>query len=262
MSSPASGGANTFVFLNSVDWLVVKSVAEYTVLGVAKTHRVLIVEPFTALLTAMRVAKVQSREYRKSFGLRHIGDNMYLYSPPPIGFPGMSRWRWPAKINGLILSWLVRRIIRKLHFDKPVVYTYSYDSAEVVKRLPSSLTVYECLDQDEALAKDERHRRLVREREEALCGQVDMVISITEELAAPRRKHNPSSFVVNGGVDPDFFERANLASTEMPEDIARLPKPVLGYLGGLDPWKMDVDLIKFVATSRPDWSIALVGFVW
>ena len=262
MSGPENGSVRNIVFLNSVDWLVIKSTGEYTMLGIAKRHRVLVVEPFTALLTALRVARIQSRTYRKSYGVRRIGENMYLYSPPPLGVPGMSRWRWPAKVNAVIFSWLVRRVVRKLRFDNPVVWTYSYDVADVVKRLPSSLSVYECLDQDEALAKDERHRRLIREREEALCRQVDLVIGVTEELAAARRKYNAHSFPVNAGVDPDFFGQATLASTEVPDDIARLPKPVLGYFGSLDPWKMDVDLITFLASSRPDWSIALVGFIW
>ncbi|MBC7926890.1 MAG: glycosyltransferase [Bryobacteraceae bacterium] len=250
------------VFLNSVDWLVIKSTGEYTMLGMAETHRVLIVEPLTSLVTAMRVAKTQARKRSRRSGIQHLGGNLYLYSPPPLGLPGVSRWRWPLKLNSLLLAWLVRRVLRKLRISTPVVYTYAYDSADVVKRLPSSLKVFELLDQDEALAKDERHRTLVREREEALCREVDLVIGITEELAAPRRKINPETYVVNGGVELEFFGKAALDSTEVPEDIGRLPKPVLGYLGGLDPWKMNVELIKHIAQSRPDWTIALVGFIW
>ena len=251
-----------FIILNSVDWLVIRSVAEYTVPEIAKRHRTLVVEPFTSLLTALRVAKTQNRAYRNRSGVRREGENLYVYSPPPIGIPGVSRWRWAASINTLMFSWLVRRVARKLGFEDPIVYTYAYDSAGVLKRLPSSLKVYECVDHDETLAKDERHRRLVREREEQTCREADVIISITEELAANCRRYNPRSLVVNGGVDLQFFGRASLPETTVPADMARLPKPVLGYLGGLDPWKMNVDLLKFIAQSRPEWSIALVGFVW
>ncbi|HYP12784.1 MAG TPA: glycosyltransferase [Bryobacteraceae bacterium] len=250
------------VFLNSIDWLVIKSTGEYTMLGMAKSHRVLIVEPLTSIVTAIRVARSQARKYGKKSGLRRVSDNVYVYGAPPVGLPGLSRWRWPLKFNSILMAWLIRRVMKKLAIEDPIVYTYAYDSAEIVKRLPSCLTVYECLDQDEVLAKDERHRALVQEREETLCRQVDMMISITEELAAPRRKFNPNSFVVNGGVELEFYGQGALDSTVVPEDIARLPKPVLGYLGGLDPWKMNVELIKYVAQSRPDWTIALVGFVW
>lgn len=67
---------------------------------------------------------------------------------------------------------------------------------------------------------------------------------------------------VNGGVDLEFFGKAQAESTTVPEDIARPPKPVIGYMGSLDPWKMDVELIRHLAQSRPDISIAMVGCVW
>lgn len=261
MSEPVLSGKD-FVFLNSVDWLVIKSTAEYTILEVAKQHRTLVVEPFTSLLTAIRVARTQKRTHKKRSGLKKLREGFYVYSPPAIGLPGHSRWRWPATVNSWILGWLIRRAVSKLGFQDPIVYTYAYDSAGAVRSLNASLKVFECLDHDETLAKNERHRQLVREREALTCRSVDLTISITEELAARCRQHNPNSYVVNGGVDLDFFGRANLAETQVPADLARLPKPVLGYLGGLDPWKMDVPLLKAIAQAHPEWSIALVGFVW
>ena len=37
---------------------------------------------------------------------------------------------------------------------------------------------------------------------------------------------------------------------------------MIGYTGGLDPWKIDVDLLVGIARARRDWSIALAGYVW
>jgi glycosyltransferase involved in cell wall biosynthesis len=48
-----------------------------------------------------------------------------------------------------------------------------------------------------------------------------------------------------------------LPETKVPEAVARLPRPVIGYLGGVDPWKIDVGLLRHMAHSHPGWSIAL-----
>lgn len=250
------------VCLGSVDWLLIHSTAENTMLGLSKSHRVLYVEPFNSLITLLRVARSQARKYERRGGLRHLSETFTVYSPPPIGVPGLTRWKWPARINAWILAWLLKRVMKKLAIQDPVLYTYLYESADLVRRLPARLSVYEVLDQDETLAKDERHRRLIREHEEAVCRQVDMVVGITEELASQRRPYNAQTYVANGGADLEFFGRALLDSTPVPSDIACLPKPILGYMGSLDPWKMDVELITHIARANPECSVVLVGFVW
>lgn len=250
------------VCLGSVEWLLIHSTAENTMLGLSESHRVLYVEPFSSLITLLRVAKTQARKYERRGGLRQLSENFTVYSPPPIALPGLTRWKWPARVNSWMLSWLLKRVMKKLDIRDPVLYTYLYESTGVVRRLPARLSVYEVLDQDETLAKDERHRRLIREHEEDVCREVDMVVGITEELASQRRPYNAETYVANGGADLEFFGRALLDSTPVPEDIARLPKPVLGYMGSLDPWKMDVELITHIARANPDCSLALVGFVW
>ena len=261
MSSDTFQGAD-IVCLGSVEWLLIHSAAENTMLGLSESHRVLYVEPFNSLITQLRVARSQARKYERRGGLRRLSGNFTVYSPPPIGLPGLTRWKWPARINAWMLSWLLKRIMKKMEIRDPVLYTYLYESAGLVRRLPARLSVYEVLDHDETLAKDERHRRLIREHEEEVCREADMVVGITEELASQRRPYNAETYVANGGADLEFFGRALLDSTPVPGDIARLPKPILGYMGSLDPWKMDVELITHIARTNPEWSLALVGFVW
>jgi glycosyltransferase involved in cell wall biosynthesis len=44
----------------------------------------------------------------------------------------------------------------------------------------------------------------------------------------------------------------------VPNDIARLPHPVIGFLGSVMYW-LDFDLLRALALARPDWSFAFVG---
>jgi hypothetical protein len=44
----------------------------------------------------------------------------------------------------------------------------------------------------------------------------------------------------------------------VPEDLSKLPHPVIGFFGLLADW-VDLSLVKLMAIARPGWSLALVG---
>jgi glycosyltransferase involved in cell wall biosynthesis len=61
-------------------------------------------------------------------------------------------------------------------------------------------------------------------------------------------------------VDREHFERALSEDTRVPDDLARLPSPVLGFYGTIADW-VDTGLLAEVARLRPDWTLALIGTV-
>jgi glycosyltransferase involved in cell wall biosynthesis len=59
------------------------------------------------------------------------------------------------------------------------------------------------------------------------------------------------------GVDFEYFhERAK--SDPIPDDVARLPSPRVGFVGRLNEG-LDDSALTEIATRRPDWSVVLVG---
>jgi glycosyltransferase involved in cell wall biosynthesis len=250
------------VCLGTVEWLVVRSTAEPTMLRLARRNRVLWVEPFRSLPTLVREHRWQRRRAGRPGGLRWTEEGLWVYAPPPLGLPGVTRWTWSSEVNGRILHGLLARTTRRLGFRDPLLWTFRFDAAALVRRMRPRLSIYDCLDQDEAMARSDRQRQRVRELDAALCREVDLVFGITEGLVRIRRPFNPHAYEVNGAADPDFFGRALLETTPVPPDLARLGKPVLGYLGGVDPWRIDVSLLTYLARERPQWTIALVGYVW
>lgn len=250
------------VCLATSQWGVVRSVTEYTMEGFARANRVLIVEPFGSWVTLARLARRQNRTLQRKPRLEQVGERMWVYRPPPIGLPGTTRLSLAADVNGWLLAQLLRAPLRELGFRNPVLWSQLFNVASLFRHFPARLRIYECGDYDAALARNERHRRLVLEQEAETCRAADIVFAVTEELAAPLRAYNPASYAVNCAADLAFFGRALDPGTPVPAPIAALPHPVIGYLGGLDPWKIDVDLIVRMAQTHPEWSIALVGYVW
>ena len=219
-------------------------------------------EPFGSWITLARMARRQNRKQFRKPRLEQVADRVWVYRPPPIGLPGTSRLAMATAVNGWLLAQLLRQPLRQLGFSKPVLWSQLFNVAALFRHFPARLRIYECSDYDAALAHDERHRRLVLAQEADTCRAADLVFAVTEELAAPLRAHNPETYEVNCAADLGFFGRALDPATQVPPTLACLPRPVIGYLGGVDPWKIDVDLLLDMARAHPEWSIALVGYVW
>lgn len=250
------------ICLAPAEWGVIRASTEYTMFSFARTNRVVYVEPFASWVTLWRAARWQRRRLERKPELEQVRENFWVYRPPPIGLPGITRFRIASALNGRILAWLLRGVSRRLGFRDPILFSPLYNSASFLRNFPARLRVFENQDYDAALARSEHHKRLVLDLEAETCRAADLCFAVTDELADIVRRFNPNVHPVYCGAALEVYGRALDPATVVPEAIARLPKPVIGYLGGVDPWKIDIGLLRHIARARPDWSIALVGYVW
>ena len=65
-------------------------------------------------------------------------------------------------------------------------------------------------------------------------------------VRADYRVLNPRTHVVRHGVDFDHFRAALDPATQIPAEIANLPRPVLGFFGLVADW-VDIDLMAEMA---------------
>jgi glycosyltransferase involved in cell wall biosynthesis len=59
------------------------------------------------------------------------------------------------------------------------------------------------------------------------------------------------------GVDVDHFQRRPAAA--VPDDLAAIPGPRIGFFGGLDDYLVDFDLLEALAEAMPEASVVLIG---
>jgi len=71
-------------------------------------------------------------------------------------------------------------------------------------------------------------------------------------------KYNSHTVLVTHGVDFEHFVKACAAETEVPADMASLPRPILGFFGLLADW-VDFEAIKKCAQAWPQGSVVLLG---
>ncbi len=268
-ASPATSGpviapgTLDFVCIAVSNWGVVASNADYTIRQLARRgHRVLVVEPFESLSSVFRMARIQNRKVTPRPKLYEAEPNIWVYRPPPLAMIGQSRTPVAARLSGRLLSRLIRRVTRQLGFGRICLWSFMYNTGTLLQSFPAALRIYENGDDDSALARSDAQRHTVRTLDAENCAAADMVFAVTEELCVPRRRSNPQTFEVNCGADVAFFGRALDPATPVPDSIGSLKHPVIGYFGGLDPWKIDIPLITAMAKLRPNWSFAFVGYVW
>jgi glycosyltransferase involved in cell wall biosynthesis len=96
--------------------------------------------------------------------------------------------------------------------------------------------------------------------ERRLMERSDFVVVSSSRLYETKRRFNPNTFLVTHGVDVAHFRKACLEDTVRPADCAELRHPVIGFFGLIADW-VDLEIVRFLAVARPEWSLLLIGEV-
>jgi glycosyltransferase involved in cell wall biosynthesis len=182
--------------------------------------------------------------------------NLYVFNPLAIPAWGLSKVR---SFNRRFLVWQVRRAMRKIGLRRPINWIFNPAAADLAGRLGEERVVYYCVDEYTAFS-DVPSESLI-EMERGLCQRADLVIVSADRLLRNKGPHNRRTVLVRHGVDFDHFRKAVHPATEVPEEIRRLPRPVIGYFGLLAKDWVDVSLLEAVARRFCNGSLVLIGKV-
>jgi hypothetical protein len=187
-------------------------------------------------------------------GLRAVEPNLTVLAPLYVPAYGTEAVR---AVNRMMVRFQVLRAMRRLGMRRPITWAFLPAAAPVAGTLGEDLVVYHVVDEFSAFSDASEH---VGELEERLLARADLVIASSERLAQAKARSNPRVVLVRHGVDHAHFARALDPATKVPDDLARLPRPVVGFFGLLADW-IDLDLVRAVADAHPQASVALLGRV-
>lgn len=94
--------------------------------------------------------------------------------------------------------------------------------------------------------------------EPQIIKKADTVVNNSTLYTEYGLEHNPHSYMVGQGCDVSLFNDTENA-IEIPKEFERIPTPILGYVGYLTSMRLDLDLLEYLAKSRKEWSMVLVG---
>ncbi len=186
--------------------------------------------------------------------VREAEPNLHVLSPLVIPAYGSATIR---RFNRWFLRWQVRRAMRRLNFQRPINWVFNPAAALIAGSLGEDRLIYYCVDEYAAFSGVRADALAAMERD--LLARADLVITSSERLYRAKRPHNPRTVLVRHGVDWSHFRAALDPSTSVPDDLARLSRPILGYHGLIARDWVDVELVAHTARRLPDVSIAMIG---
>lgn len=226
----------------------------------ARRNRVLFVESLGLRTPTARwhdINRIAGRLVNWSRGVQRKGENLHVYSPVVIP---LYRVPWVRRLNDWLLRRRLNRIQAKLGFENPVLWTFLPTSRGLVGHLGERLCIYHCVD--EYGANPGVPALTIQELERELLAEADLVFTTSKGLYESKRAYNSNTFYLPNVADYDHFRKAADPDTVVPRDLARLPRPVIGFVGAISGYKIDFDLLLRIARSHPEWSVALIGPVW
>jgi glycosyltransferase involved in cell wall biosynthesis len=218
-------------------------------------HRVLYVESL-----GLRRPSVSGRDLgrmwrrlKRANRLRPAAPGVWVFSPLVIPLHDSA---WVRQVNRRLLTNRLRRAIRRIGMTDSVLWTYNPLAVDQLGTMEWSGVVYHCVD--ELAGSPGIPSELIENSEAELCRTADLVVVSAPGLAeGPRSAARRLEYLPNA-ADFELFHKAVLGEA-VPDDLARIDRPRIGFFGAISEYKLDLELLGEVFQRRTEWQLVLVG---
>jgi glycosyltransferase involved in cell wall biosynthesis len=188
---------------------------------------------------------------------RTTEEGITVVSPAALPFYGS---RAARATNRSLLAAQVGTLARRRGMTRPILWVAIPTAAEMIGRLGESLVVYHVSDKyDENSMDHTTDPAAIRRLHEHAIDRADIIFYSGRKLFEEAERGRERSFLLEQAVDFEHWSRVAEGGLEVAEEVARLPRPRLGYFGAIEPWLIDQELIKRAARERPAWQWVFVG---
>jgi glycosyltransferase involved in cell wall biosynthesis len=241
----------------SKDWHEDPTSNHHVLRELAKTRRVLWLNSIATRRPVMSSARDRAKIRRKlaevAHGAVNVENDLWVATPIVLPLPGNAI---ATAINQRIVRWTIGALRAQLGIERFHLWTFLPNTGDYVGTLGEDLAVYYCVDEWstfsglDAVATARAERRLLE--------RVDVTFATSRALVEAKRAVCRDTYHAPHGVDHARFATALDDDTAIPDDLAALPGPRIGFFGTLRDF-IDLPLIAEVARARPAWSFALIG---
>jgi UDP-galactopyranose mutase len=147
----------------------------------------------------------------------------------------------------------VEQLTEEEQLEDYLVWFYTPMALPLASALHPAAVIYDCMDELSAFLGAPPQ---LLQREEQLLQRADIVFTGGPSLFRAKQNRHSNVHCFPSSVDAAHFAKAKNAADAA--DQASLPYPRLGFFGVVDE-RMDLDLLKALAESHPEWQIVMVG---
>lgn len=245
---PTGAPANILMFGGPLDWSEGWYSRHQLTAGLAKRHRVFLIDPAAGLRTVL----ADPRRGLRGAGIRAEPVGTFRYAHPG-WLPTVLR---SPRIGRAMEGFRARALLRHIAATQPgrsMVYVWHPEHADEVKPLRSLPFVYHAYDRYDmytgAAAREAAERETWLARHAAFCvGASSMIVEHLRGLGAADVR------LLRHGVDPGFFE----PEIPVPAVLQPIPGPRIGLVASLSD-AVDYAQLLRIARERPQWSLVIVG---
>jgi uncharacterized SAM-binding protein YcdF (DUF218 family)/glycosyltransferase involved in cell wall biosynthesis len=248
-----------FIIFSSVDWSTHWQLHHQLATSlVSSGNRVLFIEN-TGIRSANfhDVGRIRERIVnwgKGTHGFFYVNKGLTVYSPMLLPFPYS---KLSLFINKRMLKRSISRWIRVSKFFDPIVISFLPTPLiqSAIEHLDPKLSIYYCANN---MANSSISASKVAPYETVFFRSVDIVFTAAYAIQDRATKLSKKAFYFPPGIDFDKFDNALKSKDDIPADLDKISRPVIGYIGALGK-VFDQDLICTLADKHPEFSIVLVG---
>ena len=167
----------------------------------------------------------------------------------------------PGQAGSTLMGWALAPQIRlaawRAGIRNPVLWVHCPAGAPLMDKLNPAAVVMQRTDRFEAFPEGDR--ALLGRQIDAIRAQADLVVYAAPHLRDEERSRVRRSALVTHGVDLEVFLAAGAGRTPEPGDMAAIPRPRIGFVGGIDAHTFDPELFLGLAARLPYASFVMVG---
>ncbi len=222
---------------------------------IAQSNRVLYIGPPSSLRSG--ISGICARAARRPI-LEEATPNLFVYNEPRL----LTKSRVSRVFNALTARARMAQIkglAGRLGFRSPILWVFDPFASSIVGTFGERLVIYHVVDNYVEYISPQavRLRTTVAERDGEMLRLADIVFTVSPRLYTHCRRLNPNTVLVHNGVDFDRFQRS-IATGDEPADIRAIPRPIIGYVGVIQP-TMNFALLERLVSEHREWSVVLVG---
>lgn len=229
-----------------------------------KNSKILCVERPVDLVTSP--IKSPSRWIKQTIGrgkFRKLKDNLFVFRPR-IFLNEHVAANIPLAIR-INVTWLrdqLQRIMYQYSFDKKAIIIWVFDPLHesFINMFEGKLSIFDCYDEYTSVESLPiiRTKQQIQIHEKKLLQKANITFVVSDVLYKGKSTYANRIFILPNAADVRHFRPLLGDELRVPSDIATVPKPIIGYLGGLSNL-VDIPLLCMLAEKHPEWSFVSIG---
>lgn len=247
------------ICISSIDWDFIWQGHQEIMSTLARNgNRVFFIENTGVRTPGIRdISRIRNRIrnwFKGIKGIREEADNLYIYSPLVIPFPYLRIARW---INRHLILSVIEKWKKIANFNDPIIWAFLPTplSLDIIESVSNKIVVYYCIDN---FSVSSNSARKIKRYEAKLLKKADLVFVTSKNLYDYCSAYSNRVYSFPFAVNFEEFQKARLENNIASEELRSIPKPIIGYVGGVHKW-VDQNLIRIAAQRYPQYSFVFAG---